>query len=233
MSASDASRRARALAAAVLLAAGVGGALAQQAPTREQEQLRRVRQQLQQSQQEVQAAQDQARRAAEAQKKADGEKAALETQVRRSGAAIGAARVEAAANARKAAELEAALAALKVEQESLQARLNDTTARLEQTSAGLKQTRERLAARDAAFAELEARHKAQGAQLEAAVRNNLGLYRVGRDLLKRYENKGVSESLAAQEPFIQFGRVELENLVQDYRDRLDKDRIATTPIGTP
>ena len=36
------------------------------------------------------------------------------------------------------------------------------------------------------------------------------------------------ESVAVQEPFLQFKRVELENLVQDYGDRLDKERIPVT-----
>jgi chromosome segregation ATPase len=216
---------ARELVVAVALLLGVASASFAQTPTREQEQLRRVRQQLQQTQQEVQSAQDQARRALEAQKKADAEKLLLEAQVKRGGAAVGAARNEAAASARRVGELESALAAMKAEHDSVQARWAETASRLEQTVASLKQANERLAAREAALAELEARHKVQTARLDAAIRNNLALYGLGRDLLARYQNKSVAESLSAQEPILQFGRVELENLVQDYRDRLDKDRI--------
>jgi hypothetical protein len=46
-----------------------------------------------------------------------------------------------------------------------------------------------------------------------------------RQLLERYEKKGCMSSLLEQEPFTQIKRVELENLVEDYRDRLDAAKI--------
>ena len=47
---------------------------------------------------------------------------------------------------------------------------------------------------------------------------------LGLDILQRYENKGMTEVLSAKEPFVQTGRVQLENLKADYQRRIDAAR---------
>jgi len=49
---------------------------------------------------------------------------------------------------------------------------------------------------------------------------NVALYKLGEDILTRYEQFGLGDALGAKEPFIGVSRVKLESLVQDYKDKL-------------
>ena len=49
---------------------------------------------------------------------------------------------------------------------------------------------------------------------------NAALFRLGNEILTRYEKLGLGEQFLAREPFIGRTRVALENLVQDYSDKL-------------
>ncbi len=54
---------------------------------------------------------------------------------------------------------------------------------------------------------------------------NAEMFKIGCDLLRRYENFGLGKALSAREPFVGVTRVKLENLVQDYSDKLSNQRI--------
>jgi chromosome segregation ATPase len=74
----------------------------------------------------------------------------------------------------------------------------------------------------------------QAQQLETCESHNVRLLQVNRDLLGQYENKGFFDSLMQREPITGLKGVELENIVQDYQDRLDrlvfrKTEASTTP----
>ena len=49
---------------------------------------------------------------------------------------------------------------------------------------------------------------------------NLALYKLANEILTRYERFGLGDALAAKEPFTGVSRVKLENLVQDYQDKI-------------
>ena len=49
---------------------------------------------------------------------------------------------------------------------------------------------------------------------------NLELYKTGSEILTRYEKFGLGDAIGAKEPFVGLSRVKLENLVQDYKDKL-------------
>jgi uncharacterized coiled-coil protein SlyX len=49
---------------------------------------------------------------------------------------------------------------------------------------------------------------------------NLALYKLANEILTRYEQFGFGEALAAKEPFTGLARVKLENLVQDYKNKI-------------
>ena len=49
---------------------------------------------------------------------------------------------------------------------------------------------------------------------------NLELYKTGVEILTRYEKFGLGDAIGAKEPFVGLSRVKLENLVQDYKDKL-------------
>jgi chromosome segregation ATPase len=54
---------------------------------------------------------------------------------------------------------------------------------------------------------------------------NTELYRIGREVLRRYERFGLGDALAAREPFTGITKVKLENLVQDYQDKLTDAKV--------
>lgn len=73
-----------------------------------------------------------------------------------------------------------------------------------------------------------AQHKAAEEQLQnesknfaACYANNQKLYEINRQLLTRYENKGMVDMIKQSEPFTGVAKVEVENLVQDYQYQLD------------
>ncbi|HTB81768.1 MAG TPA: phage major capsid protein [Opitutaceae bacterium] len=49
---------------------------------------------------------------------------------------------------------------------------------------------------------------------------NVALFNLGNEILTRYEEFSLGNALAAKEPFVGVTRVKLENLVQDYQDKL-------------
>jgi hypothetical protein len=49
---------------------------------------------------------------------------------------------------------------------------------------------------------------------------NLALYSLGKEVLNRYEKFGLGTAITAREPFVGTTKVKLENLVQDYSDKL-------------
>lgn len=54
---------------------------------------------------------------------------------------------------------------------------------------------------------------------------NAELFKLGNEILRRYEKFGLGEALSAREPFTGITRVKLENLVQDYQDKLADARV--------
>jgi chromosome segregation ATPase len=58
------------------------------------------------------------------------------------------------------------------------------------------------------------------ARLAAAEARNAGMYRVAREVLDWIDDLGPGTAYDARDPFLGLKRVELENVAQDYRDRL-------------
>jgi chromosome segregation ATPase len=54
---------------------------------------------------------------------------------------------------------------------------------------------------------------------------NLALFKLGNEILTRYERFGLGDALAAKEPFTGIARVKLENFVQDFQDKLADQRV--------
>ena len=54
---------------------------------------------------------------------------------------------------------------------------------------------------------------------------NAAMYKIGVEILRRYESFGLGTAITAREPFVGTTRVKLENLVQDYSDKLADQRI--------
>jgi chromosome segregation ATPase len=63
---------------------------------------------------------------------------------------------------------------------------------------------------------------------------NAELYKTGTEILDRYEKFSLGDAITAKEPFVGVTRVRLQNLVQDYQDKLLDERISPgQPPTTP
>jgi chromosome segregation ATPase len=81
--------------------------------------------------------------------------------------------------------------------------------------------------------ELGARFEAQAGQLGECSDKNRRLVTLGAELLDRYRKKGFGEVLRQREPVLGLGDVEMFNLVQDYRDKLDAQRFSVGQAKPP
>lgn len=54
---------------------------------------------------------------------------------------------------------------------------------------------------------------------------NVKMHEIATEILSRYEKFGLGTALTAREPFVGTMKVKLQNLVQDYQDALDGQRI--------
>ena len=109
----------------------------------------------------------------------------------------------------------------------LNAKVTDQTGqitRLNQSLAEWKnaynQATQLAAAREAARDQLALQAALLQRTVDDREMKNLELYKTGTEILTRYEKFSLGDALAAKEPFVGLTRVKLENLVQDYKDKL-------------
>jgi predicted nucleic acid-binding Zn-ribbon protein len=62
---------------------------------------------------------------------------------------------------------------------------------------------------------------------------NLELYKIGNEILTRYEKFGLGDAIGAKEPFVSLSRVKLETLVQSYKDKLLNQTVAPGQLSDP
>lgn len=80
----------------------------------------------------------------------------------------------------------------------------------------------KIEAERARFADESVLLKRKVADREA---KNRELFKLGNEILSRYEKFGMGDALAAREPFTGVARVKLQTLVQDYGDKLADQRV--------
>ncbi len=125
------------------------------------------------------------------------------------------------------------------EQKAMQENINNLNAQLEKETAEANRLADLLVKWKAAYSKMKTVAQAEGARKEnlsedlGALRNevaqlktdNRELFRIGMEILERYENFGLGKALTAREPFTGITRTRLQTLVQDYRDELLDNRI--------
>jgi chromosome segregation ATPase len=73
--------------------------------------------------------------------------------------------------------------------------------------------------------QLRAQGSTRDRDLKQCVDKNAGMYLVSDEILRNLENRGVWSSLTDKEPFTRLSRTRLENLIDDYRYRVDEMRV--------
>jgi len=172
---------------------------------------------LQQTAQQLRDEQDQLAAAQAAQTQSDQDKAALQ-------AKLDAANAQVAALTKQDADDKASAATAASD---FNAKIGDLNAQLDKYKAALdawekddKANAQLAVVKESARAQLAAANLILQRSLDDHERENLALYKLGDEILMRYQKFGLGDALAAKEPFIGTSRVKLQTLVQDYRDKL-------------
>ncbi|MHB0986455.1 MAG: DNA repair protein [Sulfuricella sp.] len=201
---------------AVVFLAGswLPGAMAANKDSKERQALRRVQVQLYEAQQQKSSLEQ--------------EKAGLAEQVeelkkKSAGLESGAAK----AKARRAA-LDKEVGSLNKDKAELSDKLQKTAGALQEMTKKQADAMQTLQRKDQDIMRLEAEVSRQTRQVEVCETKNARLYQLNVELMDKYQSKGVLGALLQAEPFIQMKGVEVENLLQEYRDKADAEKFSAT-----
>ena len=109
------------------------------------------------------------------------------------------------------------LTARSLEQKTTITRLE---AALEKSKADGEKTAQEARAAEAQGTKLESENQALQLRVADREAKNLALFLLANEILSRYEDFSLGKALAAKEPFVGRARTKLENLVQDYEDKI-------------
>jgi chromosome segregation ATPase len=182
--------------------------------SREKQMLRRMQQQVLQI--------EQARAQAEQEKAAAlADKETAERELEKFGATKRQLAGERAARRRMEAELEA----VQTENDALKTRLADTEKQLADSVALQRSTAQTLAQTESAKKQTEGELSGKVRDLQSCQTHNGSLYTLGREMMQKYRDKSCQDALAQAEPFTGLKKVEVENLLEIWRDRLDREKL--------
>lgn len=188
--------------------------------SREKQMLRRMQQQVQQI--------EQARAQAEQDKLAAlADKAVAETELKKLGATERKLSTEQAARGRAESGLKSAQSEL----EALKAHLAETEMKLADSVALQRATADKLAQTESAKKQSELQLADNRQDLKQCRTHNSSLYILGREMMRKYHDKSCQDALAQAEPFTGLKQVEVENLMETWRDQLDREKLGAA--GSP
>lgn len=171
---------------------------------KERQALRRMQQQLNEIQQQKSAL--------------DQEKTVLEETLKKTHNETESHKRSTASAAAKASRLERDIEAASKETAELRTRLDEAGKRHEELSGQRKQLEQDLKNTTGALAK-------QNEQRKLCEAHNGELYQIGRELADWYTSKGAMSAILEAEPFTAMKRVEMENLLETYRDKLEGQRL--------
>ena len=196
-----------------------GSALAEeQKQSREREALRRSQQQLQQVQQELAGLKEKLIAAEQASESGNKE--------------LQSAKVRARNESQKTSQLQAAL-----EESQKQAQAQGQTAliekteiekRLAQTLTDLARTQRELAQAVDQVRRLQTELAGRTRDINSCESRNGELYKSGRELIEQCQIQAIEGSKSVRYPATGLQRVEIENLLESYRDRLDDQKLSSS-----
>jgi chromosome segregation ATPase len=98
-------------------------------------------------------------------------------------------------------------------------------ANIEKWKAAFQQVSEFARTKEAERAALGRRNIEADRLIAAQQKKNVTLLAIATDILKEYEGFSLGKAIANREPFVRTARVKMENLVQDYTDKLYAQRL--------
>lgn len=112
------------------------------------------------------------------------------------------------------------------------AKLSSLSDRYSRAAEDLRQARQDLSRKDEKVAELNKANSELTAQLSEArgtmeryLEHNSELVAIAQELVQAYKDKGVADVLAQKEPLTQVKKVELEQFVQEYSERIEAQNL--------
>ncbi|MBI3433129.1 MAG: hypothetical protein HY018_13075 [Hydrogenophilales bacterium] len=185
--------------------------------SREREALRRVQQQLSQAQGDLAAAEQEKTRLTADLEKAQASSKAEEGKVASLQHGLGTSKQQLASVSNELAQVKGTLAT--------------TAQQLAETRKTLAETAQTLQQTESEKRRLETVKASNERDIASCEHKNLALYEVGRSLMDRFEHKSCGEILSEKEPFTGIRKVETENLMEEYRDKLDEQKLVKAPGG--
>jgi chromosome segregation ATPase len=104
-------------------------------------------------------------------------------------------------------------------------RLEDRNQTLEKWKGAYEEAATVARTKDAERAKFEGEATAYKASTKSCVAKNAQLMKVGRELLRRYEGVSFGDIAVINEPLIGARRVEIQNILQDYDDKLLEQKV--------
>ncbi|WP_157200586.1 hypothetical protein [Methylomonas lenta] len=117
-------------------------------------------------------------------------------------------------------QLSSELSAEKTSGGAVRGRLDETHAKLLEVIEKYKKLDQDKSELSNSFAQLKASQEATEQQLQTCDQHNVKLYQSAQELLEKYQNKGTFSAMLQDEPILQFQSVEMENIIQEYEDKL-------------
>lgn len=103
--------------------------------------------------------------------------------------------------------------------------LERTRVQMQELVTKFRETAETLREVETERATLKGHFATKEREFKTCVDRNAGLYNLNVEVLDRMENRGFWSNVAEREPFTRIKRVELENLIDDYKYRADELRL--------
>ena len=190
--------------------------------SREKQMLRRLQQQVQQI--------EHARAQAEQEKAAAvADKDSSEHELNKLRSGDSAAKRQLAGERAARSRTESELKTMQTELEGLKLRMADTEKKLADSMALQRTTAEKLAQTESAKKQTESQLAGNRQDLKICQTHNGRFYSIGREMIQKYRDKSCQDTLAQAEPFTGLKKVEVENLLETWRDRLDREKLGATP----
>lgn len=134
--------------------------------------------------------------------------------------------------ATRARDVAAALAHSNAQHEATDQELAQTKAKMQELIAKFRETIQKLRETETESVTAKQSVATRDHELSVCVDRNVALYHLNDEVLTRLEERrGVFTRIAQAEPFTRIKRVQLENLVDDYRARAH-DQLSVPPSGT-
>ena len=124
--------------------------------------------------------------------------------------------------------MEARIKAVQTDKDALAARLADIEKQLADSRALQQATAHRLAQTESARKQTEGELSGTVRDLQSCRTHNDSLYTLGREMMQKYRDKSCKDALAQAEPFTGLKKVEVENLLETWRDRLDREKLSAS-----